>query len=216
MASDQADEDASLFSRLWDKLVFFGHFFKNPMALSTPMECSQRIANTVRDELQQHNARRVVELGSGVGSITRGVLEAVPPEEKLLCVEQEPMFCERLRKRFGDRIELVEADALQLGDILDGSSFSDPDALVCSVPLNTQRTSKLCGIIAEHISPQCLYLQISFTKSPLKPYFDLVRTHNDLFNIPPERVHVAFLRQTAAADSGADEALEGRSRARAH
>ena len=206
MESGRTGKGGSLFSRLWDKLVFFGHFFKNPMALSTPMECSQRIANFVRDELRKHEPRRVVELGSGVGSITRGVLDAVPPEEKILCVEQEPMFCERLRKRFGDRIELVVADALELGEILEGSPFADPDALVCSVPLNTQRTAKLCGVIAENVSPECLYLQISFTKSPLKPYFDLVRTHNDLFNIPPERVHVAFRKQSRAAGSEDDEA----------
>jgi len=215
MESGETGEKSSLFSRLWDKLVFFGHFFKNPMALSTPMECSQRIANFVRDELRDHNARRVVELGSGVGSITRGVLDAVPPEEKVLCVEQEPMFCTRLRKRFADRIELVERDALELGDIIEGSRYEDPDALVCSVPLNTQRTAQLCGIIAEHISPKCLYLQISFTKSPLKPYFDLVRTHNDLFNIPPERVHVAFRKQTDTAKSSGDEPLEESTPARA-
>lgn len=211
MKSCQSENGDSWLSRVWDKLVFFGHFFKNPLALSTPMECSRRIANFVRDELRQHNARRVVELGSGVGGITRGVLEALPPDEKLMCVEREPLFCERLRKRFGDRIELAEADALQLGEILAGSSFANPDALVCSVPLNTSRTAQLCAIIAENISPQCLYLQISFTKAPLKPHFELVRTYNDLLNIPPERVHVAFLKQTTAAnESEGDEALPAR------
>lgn len=203
MAAEKSSPKVSLWTRVWDKLVFFAHFFKNPVALSTPMECSRRIVGAVRDELRDFGARRVVELGSGVGSITEGILQALPPSGKLLCVEREKMMCRRLEKRFGRRVAVVEGDALKLGEILEEAGFQDPDALVCSVPLNTSRTSKLCGIIAGNLSPGTLYLQVSFTRSPLEPYFDVVRTHSAVFNIPPERVYAAYLREETAAASGA-------------
>ena len=39
-------------SRLWDKMVFFAHFFRDPMGLSTPTQCSRKIVETIESVSQ--------------------------------------------------------------------------------------------------------------------------------------------------------------------
>ena len=142
-----SDRD-SLLSRLWDRLVFFGHFFKNPVGMSTPMECSSRIAEVIGDELNEWGARRVVELGGGTGSITAGILDGLPADGELMSIEHEGFLCERLRDRFGDRIEVVQGDARDVENIIANTQFENPDAVVCSVPLNTAWAGELVETIS--------------------------------------------------------------------
>ncbi|MEF8788057.1 MAG: methyltransferase domain-containing protein [Planctomycetota bacterium] len=187
---EKADGDTFL-SRLWDRLVFFGHFFKNPVALSTPMECSSRIAGAIGEELHKHGARRVLELGGGTGSITQGILDALPEDGELMSIEQEEFLCERMRDRFGDRVQVVQGDAREVESLVEGTPFSEPDAIVCSVPLNTSWAGELVETISRVLPQKALYLQVSFTSSPVEAHFRILRSHRILLNLPPERVHVA-------------------------
>jgi len=186
----KADGD-TLLSRLWDRMVFFGHFFKNPVGLSTPMECSSRIAGVIGDELRKHGAHRVLELGGGTGSITAGILDALPEDGELMSIEQEQFLCERMRDRFVDRVEVVQGDAREVESLVADTPFSTPDAIVCSVPLNTSWAGELVETISRVLPPDGLYLQVSFTSSPVEAHFNILRSHRILLNIPPERVHVA-------------------------
>jgi len=52
----------------------------------------------------------VLEIGPGIGNLTEEILKY---GVKLVAVEQDPGFCAFLRRRFGDRIELIEADAVR-------------------------------------------------------------------------------------------------------
>ena len=186
----QNDGD-TLLSRLWDRLVFFGHFFKNPVGLSTPMECSSRIAEAIGEELREDGARRVLELGGGTGSITAGILEALPEDGELMSIEQEDFLCERLQDRFGDRVEVVQGDAREVESLVENTPFSEPDAIVSSVPLNTSWAGEMVETISRVLPQDALYLQVSFTSSPVEAHFRILRSHRILLNIPPERVHVA-------------------------
>ncbi len=52
----------------------------------------------------------VLEIGPGIGNLTDEILKR---GVKLVAVEQDRGFCEFLKRRFGDRIELIQADAVQ-------------------------------------------------------------------------------------------------------
>jgi 16S rRNA (adenine1518-N6/adenine1519-N6)-dimethyltransferase len=53
---------------------------------------------------------RVLEIGPGLGNLTEALLRS---GAKVIAVEQDRAFCDFLRRRFGERIELIEADAVR-------------------------------------------------------------------------------------------------------
>jgi len=90
-----------------------------------------------------------------------------------------------------DRVEVVQGDAREVESLVADTPFSTPDAIVCSVPLNTSWAGELVKTISRVLPPDGLYLQVSFTSSPVEAHFNILRSHRILLNIPPERVHVA-------------------------
>jgi 16S rRNA (adenine1518-N6/adenine1519-N6)-dimethyltransferase len=52
----------------------------------------------------------VLEIGPGIGNLTEEILRY---GVKVVAVEQDPGFCAFLRRRFGERVELIEADAVR-------------------------------------------------------------------------------------------------------
>lgn len=184
-------EHASLSTRLGDSVLFLIEFCKHPRRIGVPTQSPRSIAETVRRELEAHGARRVVELGAGLGMLTSGILQALPPDAKLLCLEREPAFCRRLAKRFNGRVQLVNADALDLPRILAGTQWEDPDAIVCSVPLLGDFAMQLTGMIAEVLPPDGLYLQVANLRGAVEAFFEVEKTYIYLDSVPLEHLHRA-------------------------
>jgi phosphatidylethanolamine/phosphatidyl-N-methylethanolamine N-methyltransferase len=184
-------EHASLSTRLGDSVLFMVEFFKHPRRIGVPTQSPRSIAETVRQELKAHGARRVVELGAGLGVLTSGILQAIPPDAKLLCLEREPAFCRRLAKRFNGRVQLLNADALDLPRILAGTQWEHPDAIVCSVPLVGDFAMQLTGMIAEVLPPDGLYLQVANLRGAVEAFFEVQKTYLYLDSVPPEHLHRA-------------------------
>lgn len=55
-------------------------------------------------------ADTVLEIGPGLGNLTE---ELVRTGAKIVAVEQDPAFCAFLKRRFGDRVNVIQADAVQ-------------------------------------------------------------------------------------------------------
>ena len=125
----------SILGRFRENLLFFLHFTRHPVKIGVPLPCSRDIAETVRTELIAKGARRVIELGAGMGSLTWGILKALGHDTKLLCIESQPAFCRCLKRRFGERVEVVEADALHIQSIVRSTAWDKPDVIVSSIPL---------------------------------------------------------------------------------
>ncbi len=85
-----------------------------------------------------HEGETVLEIGPGMGNLTEEILSH---GVKLVAVEQDPGFCTFLRRRFGDRIELIEGDAVR--------AFLPPfDRVVANLPyqISSPITFKLLDI----------------------------------------------------------------------
>jgi len=52
----------------------------------------------------------VLEIGPGLGNLTEEILKS---GAKVVGVEQDPAFCKFLERRFGERVRIVQADAVQ-------------------------------------------------------------------------------------------------------
>jgi phosphatidylethanolamine/phosphatidyl-N-methylethanolamine N-methyltransferase len=175
-----------------EHLAFFLHFVKHPIRVGAPAPCSRRIAGTIARELSAVKAQRVVELGAGLGSLTRGILEAVGERGSILCIERDAPCCKYLERQFGNRVTIMQGDALQVPKLLAGTPWQDPDAIVCSVPLVNGFAHDLCRAIAGALPPQGLYLQVANFPGAVEANFDIEKTYLFLGNLPPERLHRAF------------------------
>lgn len=171
---------------------FLLRFARHPIRIGAPCQCSKKIADTVRRELVQRDAKTVIELGAGMGSLTDGIVSALKGHRRPLCVESQASFCEILFRKFGNRIELAQGDALGVREIVKGTIWEKPDAVVSSIPLANRDALPLCRTIAEILKPAGLYLQVANCYSAVRAYFNIEKTHFFLYNIPPERLHRAF------------------------
>ncbi len=159
------------------------------------MESSPKITRLTGEELRQHQPSRVIELGAGVGTVTGEILDSLPSDGQLLCIEKETPLFERLQQRINDpRAQLLQGEGQNLRELIKGTPFEKPDAVVSTVPLTIPGSDELCRVISEEVRPDTLYVQLTINNTPMKPYFDILRTYRIRWNLPPEKLHVAQLK----------------------
>ena len=95
---------------------FFGFIAKRLMLVG-----NQKV---IEDSVQRLNIKRedkVLEIGSGNGQALIEILKKNPKQIKV--IEISPIFRNRLKKKFGNKIELFENDAKNLKGILNNNSI---------------------------------------------------------------------------------------------
>ncbi|MFW6138328.1 MAG: NAD-binding protein [Spirochaetota bacterium] len=185
----------SIMEKIQNNIVFLLHFIRYPRRVGTPLPCARSIGSAVARELENAGASKVVELGSGLGSITQGILDAIDHSTRLLCIEKTPAFCQQLKNRFEDRVVVVQGNALELKSILSGTEWDKPDAVVCSIPMANDFAGLLCNEIAKVLYPDKLFLQVTNYNSAIEEYFTINKTLRFMANVPPEQLHIAIPRE---------------------
>ena len=95
---------------------------------------ARAMAEAARTELTDGNM--VVELGPGTGSVTRALVAAGVPEERLVLVERDRHLHAWLEGRF-PRAHVLLSDARQLDEILPAGQAGRVSTVVSSLPLNS-------------------------------------------------------------------------------
>jgi 16S rRNA (adenine1518-N6/adenine1519-N6)-dimethyltransferase len=91
-------------------------------------QCFLEDRNILRLEamLADVQGKRVLEIGAGDGRLTEVLIERSPA--RIIAVEKDPRFAEKLRERFGDApVDVVEADFLEM-------DIPDIDVIVGNIP----------------------------------------------------------------------------------
>lgn len=137
--------------------------------------------------------RTAVELGPGTGPFTAGLLERLPAEGKLLCIERDPELADHLRGRFHDpRLTVVTGDAQDLEQHLTDHGLEGKVPLIVSGLPFTSLPAELREAILSAIV-RCLASDGSFLlyqysyamRRHLRRYFRQVESRWELRNIPP-------------------------------
>ena len=95
---------------------------------------ARAMAEAARTELT--NGNLVVELGPGTGSVTRALVAAGVPEERLVLVERDRHLHAWLEGQF-PRANVLLSDARQLDEILPAGQAGRVSTVVSSLPLNS-------------------------------------------------------------------------------
>ena len=117
-----------------DYALFFGLWLQKPLQIAAVTPSSRRFACVMADLVDLQRPGPVLELGAGTGSLTRGLLHAGCPAERLIAMEREPRLAAALRRSFPG-IRTIVGDAIALEEHLARLGIDRLCAVVSSLPI---------------------------------------------------------------------------------
>jgi phosphatidylethanolamine/phosphatidyl-N-methylethanolamine N-methyltransferase len=117
-----------------DAALFFGLWLQKPLQIAAITPSSARLASVMAELVDFTRPGSVLELGAGTGSLTRGLLRAGCPAERLIALEREPTLAATLRRSFPG-IATITGDATALADHFVENGVEQLCAVVSSLPI---------------------------------------------------------------------------------
>jgi len=129
--------------------LFLKRWLRRPFAVGAVVPSGRLLAEAMaRTTFAEMKGRagHVIELGAGTGEVTKALLAAGIPADRLALVERDPELASFLRRHFaGPRI--VEGDAARLPKILSEQGIGSVSAVVSSLPLLSLPADVVRGIV---------------------------------------------------------------------
>jgi phospholipid N-methyltransferase len=151
--------------------------------------------------LDFRTAQVIVELGGGTGPITAELARRVRPGCKLIVLELDPDFCQRLRQRF-PHLDIVQGDALDLPQILDARGIDLVDHIISGLPMPSipePNRSRIIQHINDRLKPEGSFRQLTVIPFVYWPFyqrrFDNVKYYNVILNVPPGGAYICKPRK---------------------
>lgn len=136
--SDMERSTAAPGGALRRAFIFLANFVKHPKMVGTFAVSSPALVQRLLDDVDWSRVRSVVELGPGVGTITRALLDAMPRASRLLAVEMNEDFVGELRRGLPDsRFTVVQGSAADLLDHLEVHRIHGVDLVISGIPFST-------------------------------------------------------------------------------
>lgn len=137
----------------------------------------------------------IIELGAGTGPVTEQIVDQLRPHHRFVAVENDPDFCEVLRRRFPD-VSLLQADATQLEEPLARMGIQKVDYVLSGLPtpaLPRRSLLKLMHWLHSVLSPDGVFVQITVAPVMYRGFyrrlFDEVDYRMVWLNLPPGGVY---------------------------
>lgn len=199
-----------MFKRGARTLKFVSGFMANPAETGSLVPSSRFLAQRMLRSIDWRRARVVVELGPGVGDLTRQILARMHPTATLLAIEVNPDFAAVLARSIPDpRLQIVLDSALTIDKQIEALGLKEADCIVCSLPFANMRPEVRLAILRkskDSLAQRGSLVLFQYRKlllPMLRDLFPTVRSEFEWRNLPPARV---FSCTTAAADHGGREA----------
>jgi phosphatidylethanolamine/phosphatidyl-N-methylethanolamine N-methyltransferase len=117
-----------------DYALFFGLWLQKPLQIAAVTPSSKRLAQAMAEMVDFDRPGPVLELGAGTGGITRGLLQAGCPRDRLIALEREPQLAAALQRSFPG-INTIVGDATALDEHLARLRIDQLCAVVSSLPI---------------------------------------------------------------------------------
>ncbi len=150
-------------------LMFIRRWFKHPLRLGAIIPSSPALTKLVSRQVQLHAGKYVVELGGGTGRLTRTLLEAGIPNERLIVVELDKELCNYLRQSLPNAT-VIQGDACDLPKILPKKVVGNVSSVISGIPM-----TNIPNEIIQKIIDACLAVMsddgeiLQYTYRPLSP-----------------------------------------------
>jgi phosphatidylethanolamine/phosphatidyl-N-methylethanolamine N-methyltransferase len=117
-----------------DTALFFGIWLRKPLQIAAICPSGMPVAMAMARLANPARPGALLELGAGTGSLTRGLIEAGWPPERIIAIEREPRLAAILRREFPG-IRAAIAAATDLEEPLCRLGVNLLSAVVSSLPI---------------------------------------------------------------------------------
>lgn len=180
-----------------EKVKFFEAFLRNPRQVGALVQTSPFVAKEITKSLNFQNAKCIVELGSGMGNITKKIIAKMPAGCTLLCFEIDAHLCQQFQKNVSDkRVKIIQDSAENLERYLKQLGFEKVDYIISTIPLSPipyRTIKKILGQSFQYLTPGGKFVQVQYSllgRKYLRMLFPKMSISFVFLNFPPAFVYV--------------------------
>jgi phospholipid N-methyltransferase len=188
-------EESAFVSRVETSMVFARNFFKNPRMLGSVIPSSRYLVHHLLRDVDWERARVIVELGPGVGTISREVLRRMRPDAVLLAFEINDEFVRHLKQHFDDpRLRVQHRSGAQVNDALRELRLGKADYVIAGIPFSIMTEEDRTAVLRncyEALAEGGVMLVYQFSarvRADLEKLFGSVRRMFEPRNVLPAHV----------------------------
>jgi phosphatidylethanolamine/phosphatidyl-N-methylethanolamine N-methyltransferase len=188
--------------RFEDEARFLRSWLERPLVTGAVIPSSRMLARTMASYVDPRIPGPIIELGPGTGPVTGALIRRGIAQDRLVLVEYNPEFCKLLKRRF-PKATIVEGDAYDIRETLEGVIKEPGAAVISSLPLFTKPLEtriQLLKAVQEVTQPNAPFVQFTYAVVPPIPKnpdrYTATGSNRVWLNLPPARVWV--YRQSAA------------------
>jgi phosphatidylethanolamine/phosphatidyl-N-methylethanolamine N-methyltransferase len=196
-----------------DAVLFFGLWLRKPLQIAAICPSGAPLAVAMAQLVDPARPGLLLELGAGTGSLTRGLVEAGWPPERILAHEGEAGLAEILPRDFPG-ITTIVGDARDLGRQLDRRMVGRLSVVVSSLPIkwfSLEAQQAVLGPCFERLAPEGCFLQVTNAFSSPLPIERLGICGREVArvwrNMPPAQIWCYRARTGGGGDRGRGRAL---------
>ena len=181
-------------SKVNGSLVFLQEFLKHPLQIGSIIPSSRFLERRVVEAAGAADGEVIVELGPGVGGITRALLRAMGPQARLLSVEINPNFHAWVDRIDDERLIAHLGSATDLREIMVRYELAPPSAIVSGIPFSTMSRrigSQILETVAALLPANGRFVayQVNSQVAALcEPFLGCGQRTMEFLNIPPMRI----------------------------
>ena len=174
-------------------LLFLKRWAANPLQMGSIVPSSAALCERVVRQTRWAASEYVLELGAGTGVISRALLAAGFPAERLIVCEIVPSMAEHLQQSLRG-VHVIQGDARDLPTVLPASIQGNIGTVICGIPLVLLPLAEQAKFIdsMEAVAPGRGFLHYSYcATSPLpwkKHSLTAKREEWTPLNFPPASV----------------------------
>ena len=183
------------------KIFSYFKVFVDDRAVAAVMPSSRYLVGRTLKAMDLKHSRTIIEYGAAEGVMTREILRLMPQDGRLLSIELNDAFYEKLKTLNEDkRMSLFHGDVRKSDEIAKNHHFESGtvDVIVSGIPfafLSSEGRNELLSKTAKLLKPGGRFVayQVTTHLIPiLKNHFKTVRTQFEIRNIPPHFVFTAI------------------------
>jgi phosphatidylethanolamine/phosphatidyl-N-methylethanolamine N-methyltransferase len=173
--------------------LFFRRWLANPVQMGSITPSSPALCRLITQRILRAPDEYVLELGAGTGVISRAVLEAGVPADRLVVVEIVPAMARILRQALPG-VTVIEGDAWQLSELLPQAWHGRIGTVICGIPLVLLSRARQHALVdaIEAVAPGRGFLHFSYCATSPLPHHELGLTARrqswTAMNFPPASV----------------------------
>jgi phosphatidylethanolamine/phosphatidyl-N-methylethanolamine N-methyltransferase len=182
--------------RFEEEARFLRSWLERPLVTGAVTPSGKLLARTMASYVDPRVRGPVIELGPGTGPVTAALVRRGIAQDRLVLVEYNPDFCKLLKRKF-PKATIVQGDAYDLGETLQGAMAEPAAAAVSSLPLFTrplEQRLELLQAAHEFMHPAAPFIQFTYAVVPPIPTqsgeYTASGSNRVWLNLPPARVWV--------------------------